>query len=60
MAPGPEDELYSAFAEASELCQGVRNPLEDWSHEMDTVTFPSKAHASMGAPVFDGLEVNED
>ena len=60
MAPGPDDEVYSAFAEATELCQGVRNPLEDWSHQMDTVTLPSAAHAAMGAPVFNGLEVNAD
>jgi hypothetical protein len=57
VAPGPEDELYSTFAEASELCQGVRNPLEDWSHQMARVTLHSAADASMGVPVFSGLEV---
>ena len=60
MAPGPEDELYSTFAEASELCQGMHNPREDWSHQMEIVTLPTPAHASMGVPVFNGLEVENE
>jgi hypothetical protein len=51
VAPASEDGLYTAFTEASELRQGFRKPLEDWSHQMGTMTIPSAVHTSVGVPV---------